>query len=95
MHQGYSILVHLSTCQPGLTEPEVNKGLQDIMANPYIFICRSVNLSFCPVYFPAVLLSMLYMEYSFFSGGLWGLPPGAVPCLFHRAVQDYSLTSLQ
>ena len=35
------------------------------------------------------------MEYSFYCGGLGGLPPGAVPCLFHCAVHDYSLTSLQ
>ena len=66
---------HLSTRQPGLTGPDVNIGLQDIMANLYIFTCRSVNLSCCPVYFPAVLLSRLYMEYSFYCGGLGGLSP--------------------
>ena len=58
-------------------------------------ICKPFLLSSL---FPAVLLSMQYMENSFYFGGLGGggaCPPGAVPCLFHCAVQDYSLTSLQ
>ena len=71
--------VHLSTCQLGLTGPDVNIGLHDITVNPYryIFICRSINLSCCPVYFPSVLLSRLYMEYSFYRGGSGGLAPHA------------------
>ena len=31
MHYGYSLLIHLSTCPPGLTGPEVNMGVQGIM----------------------------------------------------------------
>ena len=70
---------YLFTCQPGLKGPDVNIGLQVIMANPYIFVCRSVNLSCCPLYFPAVLLSRLYMKYSFFCGGGGGSGGGLAP----------------
>ena len=48
MHYGYSLLVHLSTCQPvlqGLTGPEVNIGVHGIMGIPYLFTCENVNLS--------------------------------------------------
>ena len=51
-HYGYSVLVHLSTCQPDLstclpwlTGPDVNILYQGIMVNPYLFTCRPVNLS--------------------------------------------------
>ena len=41
----YFVLVHLSTCLPGLTGQEVNRGVQGIMGIPYLFTCRPVNLS--------------------------------------------------
>ena len=44
-HFGYFVLVHLSTCLPGLTGPDVNILYQGIMVNQYLFICRPVNLS--------------------------------------------------
>ena len=44
-HYRYSVLVYLSTCQPGLTGPEVNIGVQGIMGIPYLSTCRHINLS--------------------------------------------------
>ena len=41
----YSVLVDLSTCLPGLTDQEVNKGMQSIMGISYMATCRPVNLS--------------------------------------------------
>ena len=41
---GYSVLVHLSTCLPGLTGPEENIGEQGIMGILYLFTCRPVYL---------------------------------------------------
>ena len=37
--------VNLSTCLPGLTGPEVDKGVHGIMGIPYLLTCRPVNLS--------------------------------------------------
>ena len=44
-HYVLAVLVHLSTCLPGLTGPAVNIGVHGIMGIPYLFICQPANLS--------------------------------------------------
>ena len=39
-HYGLFVLVHLSTCQPGLTGPEVNTGVQDLSIKDHRSITR-------------------------------------------------------
>ena len=88
IHWGYFVLVHLPTCPPGLTGKDVNIGLQDIMANRYIFLCQSLSSLFSSSVIIKAIYGVIILLW-----GVWGA--GAVSCLFHCAVHDYSLTNLQ